>query len=101
MNLYFLSLQAAEDIEEINNRISSYNLEAANRILISLTQKFERLASFPNMGRRRDDLVVGLRSFPVEDYLIFYRQIEGGIEVARVVSGYRDLEALFADDDEN
>lgn len=101
MNLYFLSLQAAEDIEEINNRISSYNLEAANRILRSLTQKFERLASFPNMGRRRDDLVVGLRSFPVEDYLILYRPIEGGIEVARVVSGYRDLEALFADDDEN
>jgi len=97
-NAYFLSLQAAEDIEEINNRISSYNLEAANRILRSITQKFESLASFPNMGRRRDDLVVGLRSFPVEDYLIFYLPIEGGIEVAR---GYRDLEALFADDDEN
>jgi toxin ParE1/3/4 len=33
------------------------------------------------------------------DYLIFYRQIENGIEVERVLSGYRDFDALFLDDD--
>jgi toxin ParE1/3/4 len=52
------------------------------------------------MGRRRDELLPSLRSFPVEDYLIFYRPIEEGIEILRVVSGYRDLEALFQDEDE-
>lgn len=49
------------------------------------------------MGRRRDKLLPTLHSFPVDDYLIFYRPIAEGIEVVRVVSGYRDLEALFSD----
>ncbi|NET00841.1 MAG: type II toxin-antitoxin system RelE/ParE family toxin [Sphaerospermopsis sp. SIO1G1] len=47
------------------------------------------------MRKSRDELVVGLRSFPVEDYLIFYFPVENGIEIARVLSGYRDLEAMF------
>ena len=47
------------------------------------------------MGRRRDELLEELRSFPVDDYLIFYRPIEGGIEILRVISGYRDLSGLF------
>ena len=49
------------------------------------------------MGRRRDELLPTLRSFPVDDYLIFYLPIVEGIEVVRIVSGYRDLEALFSD----
>ena len=65
-----------------------------------INQKCTTLAHFPNMGRRRDELLSSLRSFPVDDYLIFYRSIEGGIEILRVVSGYRDLEALFQDEDE-
>lgn len=47
------------------------------------------------MGRKRDELLPLLRSFGVDDYLIFYRPIESGIEILRVVSGYRDLDALF------
>lgn len=52
------------------------------------------------MGRRRDELLPSLRSFPVDDYLIFYRPIAGGIEILRVVSGYRDLNALFEHQDD-
>jgi toxin ParE1/3/4 len=39
-------------------------------------------------------------AFLRRDYLIFYHPIEDGIEILRVVSGYRDLEALFPDEDE-
>ncbi len=31
----------------------------------------------------------------VGNYIIFYRQTEDGIEVVRVLSGYRDLDRLF------
>ena len=61
--------------------------------LKKINQKCRNLANFPNMGRKREELLTSLRSFPVDDYLIFYRQIEGGIEILRVVSGYRDLNA--------
>ncbi|MEQ9482958.1 hypothetical protein [Coleofasciculus sp. F4-SAH-05] len=33
--------------------------------------------------------------------LSFYRLVPNGIEVMRVVGGYRDLEALFVEDDQD
>jgi toxin ParE1/3/4 len=72
---------------------------ANGQFLNKINQKFNTLTNFPNMGRRRDELLPLLRSFPVDDYLIFYRSIEEGIEILRVVSGYRDLEKLFDDDE--
>ena len=44
-----------------------------------------------------NNLLLAFHSFPVDDYLIFYRPIVEGIEVVWIVSGYRDLEALFSD----
>lgn len=95
MTVILLSPKAEEDLECINNRIASYNPQAANKLLDKIGEKFETLASFPKMGKSRNELVIGLRSFPIEDYLIFYVPIENGIEIARVVSGYRDLEFMF------
>ena len=34
-----------------------------------------------------------------KNYLIFYREIAGGIEVQHVIHGRRNLPALFGDDD--
>ena len=53
------------------------------------------------MGRKRDELALNVRSFPIDDYLIFYRAIEEGVEVLRVVSGYRNLRVLFSQSDED
>ncbi|MGK7894968.1 MAG: type II toxin-antitoxin system RelE/ParE family toxin [Xenococcus sp. (in: cyanobacteria)] len=98
MTVIILSPKAEEDLENINERIASYNPQAANRLLDKIGDKFETLASFPNMGKSRNELIAGLRSFPIEDYLIFYFPIENGIEIARVVSGYRDLEFMFEEE---
>lgn len=51
------------------------------------------------MGQSFNNFASGLRSFPVEDYLIFYRPIDGGVEVVRIVNGYRDLETVFLSED--
>ncbi len=51
------------------------------------------------MGQSCDDFERSLRSFPVENYWIFYRPIDGGVEIVRVVSGYRDLEVIFSSED--
>ena len=47
------------------------------------------------MGRARPELAADLRSFPVGNYIIFYRPIEDGVEIVRVLSGARDIDALF------
>lgn len=95
-NICRFTVPASRDLESIIDFIASNSsFDAAERFLNKINDKCRTLANFPNMGRRRDELAPSLRSFPVEDYLIFYRPTEGGIEIMRVVSGYRDLDALF------
>ncbi len=91
---------ASRDIESIIDYIAdSRDFDVAERFLEKINQRCRNLANFPNMGRSRDGILPSLRSFPVDGYLIFYRLIEDGIEVVRVVSGYRDLDTLFDEQD--
>ena len=60
-----------------------------------LAATFEMLAEFPEMGTSSEDLAPGLRSFPVGNFVIFYKPWDNGIAVARVLSGHRDLPRLF------
>jgi len=100
-NVCRFMVPASRDLEKIIDYIAdNSSFDAAERFLQKINNKCKTLANFPNMGRRRDELAPLLRSFPVDDYLIFYRSITGGIEVLRVVSGYQDLEALFDESEE-
>ena len=99
MNRCVVTGPAKQDLKEINGYIARFNRIAARRLQEKIKIQCKQLATFPNMGRNRDDLLSDLRSFPVEDYLIFYRQIPNGVEIVRIVSGYRDLEALFSSDE--
>jgi toxin ParE1/3/4 len=60
-----------------------------------IRQKCKLVANFPNMGKTYPKLNQKLRGFVVDDYIIFYYPSSEGINIARVVSGYRDLEDLF------
>jgi toxin ParE1/3/4 len=86
---------AKSDLIEIWHFIANDSPDAADRFLSLIGQKCELIATSPEMGRRRDELALGLRSFPVGRYLIFYRPIEDGIEIVRVLSSYRDIGAFF------
>jgi toxin ParE1/3/4 len=35
---------------------------------------------------------------PLDGYIIFYRVVENGLEILRVVSGYQEFEAMFPDE---
>lgn len=95
-NICSFTVPASRDIESIIDFVAdNSSFDEAERLLKKINQKCQTLANFPSMGRSRDELSPSLRSFPVDDYLIFYRLIEGGIEVVRVISGYRNLDALF------
>jgi toxin ParE1/3/4 len=47
------------------------------------------------MGQDRSELMAGLFSFPVGNYVIYYRPIDGGIEVVRVLHGPRETQPRF------
>ena len=87
--------QADRDIIGITLYIALDSPSAADRLLDTLDEKFALLATQPQMGELRPDLAPELRSFSVGNYVIFYRAIAGGIEVARVLHGARDIPGLF------
>ena len=49
------------------------------------------------MGRRRDDLRLGVRTFLVGDYVILYRIEADDVLILRVLRGSRDIEGILRD----
>jgi len=89
------SALAKEDLVGIWSHIADRNTDAADRVLGDIEAGFMMLARNPGAGRRRQELGPHFRSFPVGNFVIFYRQMEDGIYVFRVVHGARDLPELF------
>lgn len=87
--------QAEEDLVDIWCYIAQDNSDAADSWIEQLGDTAWRLAENPGMGRLRPELLPNIRSFPVGDYILFYQEVENGIELVRVLSAYRDLEQLI------
>jgi toxin ParE1/3/4 len=85
------SNQAIEDLAVVWYHIAQDDLEAADRFADRLEEVCRKLAQSPFLGRLRPELSEGIRSFPVGNYLVFYRPLVDGIAVARVLSGFRDI----------
>ncbi|QMS88699.1 type II toxin-antitoxin system RelE/ParE family toxin [Nostoc edaphicum CCNP1411] len=96
MNRYIISLPASRDLQAIADYFAVENVEAGEQLLYAFNQKCQQLVSFPNMGRKYEDLRPNLRGLPLDGYIIFYMIIGEGIEIVRVVSGRRNLKSLFA-----
>ena len=90
-----LSLQAANDLEEIEDFISRDNPAAAARLLLNVLEKFQLLSQHPALGYDRSELRPKLRGFPVGNYIVFYLPANDGIEVVRVLHGARDVPKTF------
>jgi toxin ParE1/3/4 len=95
MSQYRVSDAASSDLEEIWLFIAQDDPDAADRFIRTVVCRFPTLGSMPHLGRHREELSARLRSFPVGNYVIFYRPMENGIEVVRVLHGARDLPPLF------
>lgn len=86
---------AEADLEAIHDYIATDNPAVAARLVARLEELAARLAETPGMGRTRAGLLSDLRSFPIGNYLLFYRPSKDGVEIVRVLNGARDVPALF------
>jgi toxin ParE1/3/4 len=92
---YRLAARARRDVLRIWAYIADDSEAAADRFVDLLIQHFQLLGDSPHIGRQRDELRAGYRSFPVGDYLILYQIGQPGVRIMHVVHGRRDLETLF------
>ncbi|WP_448204135.1 type II toxin-antitoxin system RelE/ParE family toxin [Azospirillum sp. sgz302134] len=86
---------AAADVKSIAAYIAAEDPAAATRFTDRVLRKCALLAERPKIGRPRFNLKPGLRSSPLDRYIIFYWAAEDGIIVARVLHSARDISRLF------
>lgn len=88
--------QAQDDLLDIwHFGAFEWSPERADHHLRAIGDIFERLRKDPQLGRKRDDLLLGLRSLPVLPHIVFYRQTGQTIEIVRVLHQSSDTQIRF------
>jgi toxin ParE1/3/4 len=91
--------RAKADLCDIWQFIAEDSDEQADAFIDLIDLKFNVLALHIGLGRRREELAHGLRSFPVGRYVIFYLAIPGGVQIVRVLHSARDVAVAFSEPD--
>lgn len=91
-----LAPQALAELDDIWLDIArgSGSTKRADRVVDTITRRFHLLAAHPRVGRERTDLRLGLRSFPADAYVIFYRVEGDDVFILHVLDGRRDIHTL-------
>ena len=70
--------------------MSTWGIERAVEFISSFKQVFALLGRHPDMGRERDDLGVGVRSWLYRGYVIYYVHLNGNVVIGRILHGASD-----------
>ncbi len=92
--VYFTSL-ATRDIYENSEFVSRENTKAAFRLIEKIKSTCELLAANPGMGEVYQAKSCECRLFSSGRYVIFFRNIDDGIQVLRIVRGERDFKNVL------
>lgn len=95
-----LSDQARADLGEIADYLAERSASASDKAVDRIIATCQSFADTPELGRRREELRTGLRSFPVGNHLVFYRVWPERVDVLRILHGARNLEELLTRHDE-
>ncbi|EKD26855.1 MAG: plasmid stabilization system [uncultured bacterium] len=86
-----LSPETKLDLDEIFLWVFEDSKQRAIEFIDRLKSDCVLVGQNPNIGKNRDELKNGLKSFPTENYLIFYRVKIECVEIARILHGSRDI----------
>ena len=87
--------EADDDLIEIAAFIARDKPGAARRWVQKIRESCDTFATQPEAGEERPGFgVPECRCFSVGNYVVFFRPVDGGIEIARIIHGNRDLRNL-------
>jgi len=95
MSGYELTQRAHCDLEEIDDCLARRDPKAAREFIIRAIEVFELPAQHPEEGRRRAELKVGVRSFPLRNHIVYYRIAVQCVQILRIGHAARDASALL------
>jgi plasmid stabilization system protein ParE len=89
------SASAENDLLEAWLYVAEDSISAADRMLDQIDAETHKLCDQPLMGRERNELTHGLRSWPTSTpYILFYFPNDQEIIVARVLYHARDIPSM-------
>ena len=94
MTGYIIHDDAKADLLDIWNYISRRSVEDAEKQIDELYEMFDTIVLNLDIGRPRNELMQGLRSFIAGQHVIYYRVERDKIQVKRVIHGARDLSKI-------
>jgi toxin ParE1/3/4 len=95
MKRYIINVLASQDLNQIADYFAENNLEAGEQFFLAFNRKCQQLIAFPNSGKSYTTIRPELRGLSLEGYIVFYRILDDGIEILRVVNGRRNFSSLF------
>lgn len=82
------------DIDDIWRYVAQDSEFQADRLITKFREKLQHLAKWNTMGRPRPEFGKDCRSYPFGKYCFFFRPIDDGIEVIRIIHSARDLDQI-------
>jgi toxin ParE1/3/4 len=90
---YVLSPRARIDIQDIYDySAATWGIEQAEDYIRLLQSAIETVAEEPRRGRPCDELRRGYRKYAVGSHVLFYRAVDAGVDVVRILHGGMDFE---------
>jgi toxin ParE1/3/4 len=92
-----LAPQARGDLDDIWSYVAreTGSVGIADDLVDSVVERILLLASYPRLGRARDDLRSGLRSYPAGRYVIIYQIKSEDVLILRILHGRRDIDDIL------
>lgn len=96
MKRYRLSRIAESDLDRAWLQVAeNAGPDAADHLMDEIEQCFRLLTRYPKAGRLRTEIGTGVRSFPIQNYVIYYSEQPRQIRIARILHGSRDQLSSF------
>lgn len=91
----YISDQAVEDLEDIWTYIAEDSVSRADGFVDRIYAKCVDLSELEGVGRARDELLPGLKSFPFKRYVIYFYRSSSRVDIVRVLHSARDVDEMF------
>jgi toxin ParE1/3/4 len=87
---YRLSPKARDDMESVwLYTLSQWGHEQTGKYIDDLAAAFDLLTTNPRLGKSGDNIRPGYRKHPTLRHVIYYREVDYGIEIIRVLHDHQ------------
>ena len=92
---FFYKLSGASEVDLgdiFDYTFTEFGIEQAEKYTLEFEIVFEELVRYPELGVKRDEIKIGLRSILKESHIIFYRILSDRIRIVRILHQRKDLQ---------